>query len=69
MNKKKFKVKFKERWEYQGRHFATCIGMLNGDILELSEDVWGVIQVNPKSSLASYWRSLVNCVEKITKIN
>lgn len=66
---KKFKVKFKKRYEYQGRHFATSIGTLEGNILKITEETWKVIQNNPDSFLASMWRNLIRCVEEIEEIN
>lgn len=43
---KKFKVKFKKF--YLGRYFATCIGILEGDILKITEEVWSIVKTNEK---------------------
>ena len=64
MQFKKFKVEFKEQW---ARAFATELGELNGNVLEIVKEVWSAIIANPKSHLASRWR-LLNTYAEVKEI-
>ncbi len=63
METRRFKIKLKENW---GRNYATEIGELQGDILEITEDTWSVIQ-DKDSHLRRRWEEL-NRVAKIKEV-
>ncbi len=63
METRRFKIKFKKKW---GRSYATEIGELQGDILEITEDTWSVIQ-DKTSHLHRRWEEL-NRVAKIKEV-
>ena len=60
----KFKVVLKdEHYLYCTRHHAGCIGNVaeeNGQsfVLEITQDVWSVIQGSPATYLAGVWKQL-----------
>ncbi len=64
MQNKKFKIKFIEPW---AKCFATEIGELKDNVLEIPIDTWNVINTVPTSHLAKR-RNTLNSYAKVKEI-
>ena len=61
----RFKIILKdEHYLYCTRHYAGCIGNVVEEsgqsfVLEITRDVWSVIQASPATYLAQTWKQLI----------